>query len=264
MASIGQQIITARKAKGLTQDALAKALNISRSAVAHWEGDRRLPDGEMLLKLSEVLEYSFEDETAKVCENNMQADGHITAGEAQPGPVDPLPAEPLKRISKRTIIFCAVALALVLCVVVFNLSINHRKTENEVETGEAIYPVEYFQQKTPNEAGKAYLRLSATSGIQEGTGRQYQMYTFDMAELNGIGYTIDTIEVCAYQGKTSRSEIYTAADMMQYNNNPVIAPYGTFSFIGGFPVGTYDSVGIIVRGKDDHAQPLAFKGYISF
>ena len=63
MASIGQQIIAARKAKGMTQDALAAALNVSRSAISNYETDRRLPDAKMLLTLSKVLNYSFEDET---------------------------------------------------------------------------------------------------------------------------------------------------------------------------------------------------------
>ena len=64
MAGIGEQILTARKAKGLTQDALAETLNVSRSTVANWENGRRIPDGETLLRLSKALEYSFEAETA--------------------------------------------------------------------------------------------------------------------------------------------------------------------------------------------------------
>ena len=39
MASIGEQIREARKTKGLTQDALAEALNVSRSTVANWESE---------------------------------------------------------------------------------------------------------------------------------------------------------------------------------------------------------------------------------
>ena len=62
MASIGEQIREARKTKGLTQDALAEALNVSRSTVANWESERRIPDGEMLLQLSKALDYSFEAE----------------------------------------------------------------------------------------------------------------------------------------------------------------------------------------------------------
>ena len=60
MASIGEQIRAARKARGLTQEALAREPNATRSAVANWEQDRRLPDGETLLRLSSTLAYSFE------------------------------------------------------------------------------------------------------------------------------------------------------------------------------------------------------------
>ena len=43
MASIGEQIIAARKAKGMTQDALAQALDVSRTTVSNWEIGRRTP-----------------------------------------------------------------------------------------------------------------------------------------------------------------------------------------------------------------------------
>ncbi len=54
--NIGEQIRDARKAKGLTQDALAEAMNVSRQAVSHWETNRTMPDAETLLRLSKVLE----------------------------------------------------------------------------------------------------------------------------------------------------------------------------------------------------------------
>lgn len=86
-----------------------------------------------------------------------------------------------------------------------------------------------------------------------------------IAVVGDMGYAISYHpEVCAYQGKSSHSEIYTAADMMQYGNNPVIEPYGSLDFVGGFPVGAFDSVGVIVGGKDDNQAPLSFTGYIAF
>ena len=60
MASIGEQIRDARKAKGMTQDALAETMSVSRQAVSHWETNRTMPDAEMLIRLSKVLGYSFE------------------------------------------------------------------------------------------------------------------------------------------------------------------------------------------------------------
>ena len=55
MASIGEQIKDARKAKGLTQDGLAEAMNVSRQAVSHWETNRTMPDAETLIRLSKTL-----------------------------------------------------------------------------------------------------------------------------------------------------------------------------------------------------------------
>ena len=60
MASIGEQIRDARKAKGLTQDELANMMNVGRTVVSKWETGNRLPDAETLLRLSKALEYSFE------------------------------------------------------------------------------------------------------------------------------------------------------------------------------------------------------------
>ncbi len=60
MLTIGEQIRAARKARGLTQDQLAEILNMSRQGISHWEQGRTSPDAEMLLRLSQVLEYSFE------------------------------------------------------------------------------------------------------------------------------------------------------------------------------------------------------------
>lgn len=60
MATIGQQIRAARKAKGMTQSALAALVNMSRQGVSHWEQGRTLPDAQMLLQLSRILGYNFE------------------------------------------------------------------------------------------------------------------------------------------------------------------------------------------------------------
>lgn len=62
MATIGEQIREARKRKGLTQEALAADLHMSRQGISHWEQGRTIPDAEMLLRLSSVLEYSFEEQ----------------------------------------------------------------------------------------------------------------------------------------------------------------------------------------------------------
>lgn len=54
-----EQLSLARKAKRMTQEQLAVAMNITRQGVSHWENGRTLPDAETLKRLSQVLEYDF-------------------------------------------------------------------------------------------------------------------------------------------------------------------------------------------------------------
>ena len=59
-AARGRRIRDARKARGLTQEVLARMVPVDRSTLAHWEtGDAR-PDGVNLLALAHALEMSAE------------------------------------------------------------------------------------------------------------------------------------------------------------------------------------------------------------
>jgi transcriptional regulator with XRE-family HTH domain len=55
MAGAGARIRTARVAAGLTQDALAREVGVSRSAVAQWETDRSGQVGGNLARIAQVL-----------------------------------------------------------------------------------------------------------------------------------------------------------------------------------------------------------------
>lgn len=90
------------------------------------------------------------------------------------------------------------------------------------------------------------------------------MYTFHMTEVNGIAFSIGTVEVCGYGSGKSQASMYGAADRLASGLNPDMEAYGTFSFFGGFPVGVFDSIGVIVRGKDANGAPLEFIGYTTF
>ena len=58
--TLGEKIRDARKHAGLTQDALAEKLSVSRSAVAKWETDKGLPDIDNLKALSGLLSVSVD------------------------------------------------------------------------------------------------------------------------------------------------------------------------------------------------------------
>ncbi len=51
-----ENIKTIRKSKGLTQEELAIKLNVVRQTISKWEQGLSVPDSEMLLSISEVLE----------------------------------------------------------------------------------------------------------------------------------------------------------------------------------------------------------------
>lgn len=61
MANIGKNIKRLRMEKGVTQEAFAKTINVSRQAVSSWETGRTQPDIEMLGSLSETLGVSIEE-----------------------------------------------------------------------------------------------------------------------------------------------------------------------------------------------------------
>ncbi|WP_040640481.1 helix-turn-helix domain-containing protein [Pseudoramibacter alactolyticus] len=53
---LSENIKTIRKSKGLSQDELAVKLNVVRQTVSKWERGLSVPDSEMLISISEVLE----------------------------------------------------------------------------------------------------------------------------------------------------------------------------------------------------------------
>ena len=53
---LSENIKTIRKSKGLSQEELAIKLNVVRQTISKWEQGLSVPDSEMLISLSEVLE----------------------------------------------------------------------------------------------------------------------------------------------------------------------------------------------------------------
>lgn len=68
---IGEKIRIARKQKGYTQYELADKLGVSRSTVANYEIERRIPDFKDLQTLSVVLGVSVEYFADNQTENNL-------------------------------------------------------------------------------------------------------------------------------------------------------------------------------------------------
>lgn len=52
----GKIILEARKQKGITQQELAEELNVTHTAVSHWENGRYYPDVELFPRIAEILQ----------------------------------------------------------------------------------------------------------------------------------------------------------------------------------------------------------------
>lgn len=59
--SLGEFIAIRRKRFGMTQEDLARKMNVSKSAVAKWETDGGVPDRDNLYKLCEIIGVSVDD-----------------------------------------------------------------------------------------------------------------------------------------------------------------------------------------------------------
>lgn len=59
--TLGQRLTELRKKHGLSQDALAEALGVSRQSVSKWETDASVPDLDKLVKLSDLFEITLDE-----------------------------------------------------------------------------------------------------------------------------------------------------------------------------------------------------------
>lgn len=67
---ISENIKRFRKAKGLTQEEMAVRLNVVRQTVSKWEKGLSVPDAEVLIQISQLLEVSVDQLL------DMEADSH--------------------------------------------------------------------------------------------------------------------------------------------------------------------------------------------
>ena len=61
MAKVSKNIKKLRSDRGLTQDALAEKINVTRQTISSWENDRTQPDIDMLELLADALEVGIEE-----------------------------------------------------------------------------------------------------------------------------------------------------------------------------------------------------------
>ena len=71
--SFCENLIQARKLRGMTQEELAEKLDISRQAVSKWENGESVPDTDKLIRLGDVLGVSLDELAGKASAPAHQA-----------------------------------------------------------------------------------------------------------------------------------------------------------------------------------------------
>lgn len=59
--TLGERLTWLRNQKGMSQDALAEALGVSRQSVSKWETDASIPELDKLIRLSDLFEISLDE-----------------------------------------------------------------------------------------------------------------------------------------------------------------------------------------------------------
>ena len=269
MSTIGEQIKDARKAKKMTQEELADALHVARSSIASWEVGRRMPDLEMIMRLSQVLDVRFDVQQAVLTKDDIettvqedQLPDERTAADEQ--------MQSQKGKNKKIWVVGSIGLAICLIACVLLLiwpRIFHKSTAKPYTASDGeIYTIERFKQATAVNASCAYLRLNPTLTVSKGENVDYWLFSVECHEMNGIGFDIDRVEQVYFAKEKANVEmIITSADMTAYGMETNIPPYGDWSYTGGLPVqNTVYGVGILIRGTDTAGVSLAFPVYIPF
>ena len=294
MTNIGEQIKTARKARGLTQDQLAELLHLSRQAISNYESGKRMPDGEMLLKLSDILEYSFENESPIPSEEASESASETPGDEegdstpAQEGngseklssaefsPAESRVSSDSSRSSglRKYILpgLAALALLVLACVGLATLLTprEEKKAAAYTDGNGKVYSIEDYKAVTPVEADKAYLSVGTELKTQQTSNGAHFLYTFVLREENGIGFTMERLEHVNffYDGTSVSVDTFTTEDIEGWGDDPHIQPYGTYEMMCGInaytPSGDPNAIGagFQVWGTDDNGNALSFTAYL--
>lgn len=180
----------ARKTKGMTQDALAQLVNVSRQTVSHWENGRAMPDVATAAQLSKVLDVDFlADEAAvqspeavptvqeSVQETQEQTDGRF---------VNP-PKQPNQR--KRIAVICAAVVIIVAAVIAIVLPMMP-KAQAQIELS---YPPEnaYMMKEDDGFVGWMIHFYSTNVSDVPFTPTYAQAKWYEGDKLNGSSPAID-------------------------------------------------------------------------
>ncbi len=271
MITFGEQLASARKAKGMTQDQLATEMNITRQGVSRWENGRSLPDAETLKRLSQVLEYNFVSDEPILHTHEEPAPANVPAQDepAETAEVEEKTAEPAQISRKQSLIRCALCLALGLvvgCLMGIYL-FPHPAQPDTSMPAEGIFPPKSAESTYhPEVEGQAYLTFtSAENPVKairtSGDGAAW-IYTITVKNVGDTTFSAQEFSQAMLNdaGEVAGVQHYSAADMGW--GEGVVLPGCTIQFNGGFPVQQASAVRFTIKGVDANGVEMTFEGDI--
>lgn len=248
-----EQLQEARKAAGLSQEQLAKLMNMSRQGVSHWENDRALPDAETLKKLSQVLNYNFEE---------IESAGEETPVEA-PAEETPQVLEAVKPERKQhTTVLCIICLAVGLAV---GFLMGYLAAPKFVNQTLAI-PVNNRSSDAAQAAISIYTDESPVMlrYPSEDSELAYWFYNVNIEETAGVQFTIEKVETVNIHdnGDEGQKHSFTPQDL--FLSDGVIVPWGKLAFGGGLPSQPIKGLRVTVHGTDAKGNQIIMEQFLPF
>ena len=276
MIPIGRQIAEARHRKGMTQDEVARQMNLSRQALSHWEQGRNLPDVESLRRLSRILGCSFD-----LGGDEAEAEPPVPdpAPAAAPADVPPPPlSESRKNRSRAWLLLPAALLAALAAFLLLRRApapagapptvspTLDRASVIRIESGEAILPNEddnsFAARDLPPSGRTAEIRIESEDpippteddGFVTGVGWIFTIY---LQETGGAAFDVDTISVEFYDDRGMIDSLsYDPASIWAGTRR--IPALGRRKVSGGVCLPGVNRLSVFLSGTDETGSERAF------
>lgn len=232
-----------RNERHITQEQLAKEMNVSRQTISHWENGRAVPDIDAIKHLSKVLDYNL---LAVEGEDHKEASEQAASGE------DAVESPPCVRkinISLRKhasrIIIAAVLGCVLLCAALMAFLLPKDSSARE-------------QARVLITAAENPVRAIRFDEFPDGVG---WFYGFRIEETAGIPFTIHQLDsILINDNGREDAYSYTGEQAAEWWGSDTLVQNSPQSLDGGFPLQDVKGVRIVLTGTDANGNELTFEG----
>lgn len=257
MQSFGEQLIAVRKKKGMTQEQLAAAMNMTRQGISNWERNRTLPDIEAVKQLSQILDYDFS-----------------AYQESEPPIEKPAPAKKKPPYMIPLACFIVGILVAVLALEVVSPLLRKESAGYTVKMNPTLqttgpYTVSWFKEKSIPVSGRPYVSITYSANplmaekdpfFTNGFGWNFSTY---FTEYNGLDFYPETLTFYFFKDEShSVTFEYTKENMESWWGESIIPARGQQCLSCGEPLQDVIGIGMKLSGKDANGEEMDFLGYI--